>query len=416
MADGTSFAPDPHLKQQLRRAERTRQWRAFALIAPLLAYLLFTFLIPIAGMLWRSVEDRDVGSVLPRTLAALQTWNGHDLPPEPAFAALAADLMEARAAGTVAVAAKRLNYDINGFRSIVMSTARQMKTPPEAGQARDTLIALHPAWGERASWAAIRRAEGPVSDFFLLAALDRHRDADGRIVRAAEETAIYLDVLGRTFAVSLGVTALCLLLGFPVAYLLATVSTATGNLLMILVLLPFWTSLLVRTAAWIVLLQNEGIINSGLLHLGLIEEPIRLIFNRTGVFIAMTHVLLPFMILPLYSVMKAIPPTYMRAAASLGAPPHTAFLRVYFPQTLPGVGAGALLVFILAIGYYITPALVGGAGDQMISYFIAFHTSDTANWGMASALGAVLLAATLMLAGVYARLVGTPGRNPGEKA
>ena len=161
---------------------------------------------------------------------------------------------------------------------------------------------------------------------------------------------------------------------------------------MILVLLPFWTSLLVRTCAWIVLLQSKGVVNDSLLWLGIIDEPLPLIYNRFGVCVAMTHILLPFMILPLYSVMKAISPAYMRAAASLGAPPLTAFLRVYLPQTLPGIGAGCLLVFILALGYYITPALVGGAADQMISYFIALYTTETVNWGMASALGAMLLA------------------------
>jgi len=173
------------------------------------------------------------------------------------------------------------------------------------------------------------------------------------------------------------------------------------------VLLPFWTSLLVRTTAWVVLLQNQGIVNEVLIWLGIVQAPVQLIYNRIGVYVAMTHVLLPFMILPLYSVMRGISPNYVRAAKSLGAPPTTAFLRIYVPQCLPGIGAGCLLVFILALGYYITPALVGGAGDQMIAYFIAFYTTSTINWGLASALGAVLLAATLMLCALYNRLVGT---------
>ena len=210
----------------------------------------------------------------------------------------------------------------------------------------------------------------------------------------------------RTFLVALSVTALCLVLGFPVAYLLATRPPRIANLLMILVLLPFWTSLLVRTTAWVVLLQTNGVVNEILTGLGLIGEPLQLVYNRVGVLIAMTHVLLPFMILPLYSVMRSIPPAHLRAASSLGARPVGAFLRVYLPQTLPGIGAGALLVFILALGYYITPALVGGPADQMISCFIAFYTTSTVNWGMASALGLLLLVATLALYAVYARLVG----------
>jgi putative spermidine/putrescine transport system permease protein len=252
-----------------------------------------------------------------------------------------------------------------------------------------------------------------LTSFYLLSAVDLKRDASGSIIAAPENTRIYRAVLLRTFTVSLVVTLLCLALGFPLAHLLATAPPNIANLLMILVLLPFWTSLLVRTTAWIVLLQNEGIVNETLIYLGIIEHPMRLIFNRFGVYVAMTHVLLPFMILPLYGVMQAIKPAYMRAALSLGARPSVAFVRVYLPLTLPGIGAGSLLVFILALGYYITPALVGGAADQMISYFIAFYTTDTVNWGMASALGAVLLVSTLVLYGVYQRLVGAEGMRLG---
>ena len=216
-----------------------------------------------------------------------------------------------------------------------------------------------------------------------------------------------VEALRLSLVTSAAATALVVVLGLPVAYLLATLPPRLGNPLMILVLLPFWTSLLVRTTAWVVLLQNQGIVNEVLIWLGIVQAPVQLIYNRIGVYVAMTHVLLPFMILPLYSVMRGISPNYVRAAKSLGAPPTTAFLRIYVPQCLPGIGAGCLLVFILALGYYITPALVGGAGDQMIAYFIAFYTTSTINWGLASALGAVLLAATLMLCALYNRLVGT---------
>ena len=401
-ADASSEVP---LKRRLKRAERARRLKALALILPLLLFLLFTFLGPIAGMLWRSVDDWEVRQVLPHTVAALADWDGRDVPGEPAFAALAGDIRTAREAGTVAIASKRLNYALNGFRTIMSGTARNLKTLPEPGTAKETLIGINPAWGERATWAAIKGASGPLTSFYLLGAVDLTRNLDGAIVAAPEEQAIYRDVFGRTFTISLGVTVLCLILGFPVAYMLAALPTGQSNLLMIFVLLPFWTSLLVRTCAWIVVLQSEGIVNDSLRWIGLIDEPLRLIYNRFGVYVAMTHVLLPFMILPLYSSMKSISPAYMRAAASLGASPVTAFLRIYLPQTVPGIGAGSLLVFILAIGYYITPALVGGAADQMISYFIAFYTTETVNWGLASALGAVLLLATLLLAVVYGKLV-----------
>jgi putative spermidine/putrescine transport system permease protein len=181
-----------------------------------------------------------------------------------------------------------------------------------------------------------------------------------------------------------------------------------SNLLMIFVLLPFWTSLLVRTTAWIALLQNQGVINSLLVWLGVIPEHarIQMIFNATGTFIAMTHMLLPFMILPLYSVMKTIPPSYMRAARSLGADQFTAFTRVYMPMTIPGVAAGCILVFILAIGYYITPALVGGQTGMLISNLIAYHMRQSLNWSLAAALAALLLASVLLLYWVYNRLIG----------
>ncbi|WP_042695152.1 ABC transporter permease, partial [Azospirillum sp. B506] len=400
---GADAPPEVPLKRRLRRAERARQFKALALILPLLVFLLFTFLGPIAGMLWHSVEDWEVPRALPHTVSALSHWDGKTLPDERAFAALAGDILEARADGTLATASKRLNYTINGFRTTLMATARHLKTAPEPGTAKDTLIGIDKMWGEQETWAAIKGASGPLTDFYLLASLDLKRDNNGSIFAAPEDQAIYRDIFFRTFTIGFAVTALCLILGFPVAYLLATLPSNSANLLMICVLLPFWTSLLVRTCAWIVVLQTNGIINDTLRWLGVINDPIQLVYNRFGVYVAMTHVLMPFMILPLYSVMKAIPPAYVRAASSLGASPTVAFLRIYLPQTIPGIGAGCLLVFILAIGYYITPALVGGAADQMISYFIAFYTTETVNWGLASALGAVLLLATVALAMVYGK-------------
>ena len=226
------------------------------------------------------------------------------------------------------------------------------------------------------------------------------------IVAQPPEYRIYVQVFVRTIWLSALVTILCLLLGYPVAYLLATLPTGTSNLLMILVLLPFWTSLLVRTTAWVVVLQREGVLNDLLLFLHLISQRVQLIFNRFGVIVAMTHILLPFMILPIFSVMKTISPAYVRAAQSLGATPFTAFWRVYFPQTVPGIGAGGILVFILALGYYITPALVGGPTDQMISYFIADHTQRSLNWGLASAMGTILLGGVLAMYLIYNRIVG----------
>ena len=207
---------------------------------------------------------------------------------------------------------------------------------------------------------------------------------------------------------SLGITFMCILLGYPIAFLLATLPMRSSNVLMILVLLPFWTSLLVRTSAWKVLLQNQGVINDFLVWLGVIADGNRLelINNVTGTVIAMTHILLPFMILPLFSVMKTIPPTYMRAAKSMGANDFMAFRRVYFPQSIPGIGAGSILVFILAIGYYITPEIVGGTKGVFISNRIAYHISSSLNWGLGAALGAILLVVVLALYWLYDKFVG----------
>ncbi len=398
------------LKRSLARAERRRKLRAFLLVVPLLVFVAVFFAAPIAGMLQRSFVDTELMETWPQTAAAMRAydWAGGDgVPDETVFAALGSELASSFEERTVAAVARRLNYDLSGGRSLVMSTARQLaRLEATPASWREAMLAIDAEWGEAETWAAMRRAAGPVTDFFLLQTLDRQRNLAGDIVAIPAERAIYLTIYTRTFAIALSVTLLCLAIGFPIAYLLASLPEDRANLLMILVLLPFWTPLLVRTAAWVVVLQENGLVNQLLQLLYLTDGPIRLVYNRTGVVIAMTHVLLPFMILPLYAVMRTVPPDYMRAARSLGAPPFTAFRRVYIPQVMPGIGAGSILVFIIALGYYITPALVGGAADQMVSYYIAFYTTDTVNWGLAAALGAGLLAATLILYSIYTRLVG----------
>jgi len=347
----------------------------------------------------------EVARILPHVTSELRGWDGRGLPPDSAFAALITDLRAAREAGTLASAATRLNYDVAGFRTLLITSGRRV-ADESIDSPRRALIDIDPKWGERETWAVIRRAGGPVTDFYLLAALDLRRDADNAITSAPADQSVFRNVLGRTLWISGIVTLACLILGYPVAFFIASQPPERAALLLFLVLLPFWTSLLVRTVAWVVLLQREGILNNLLMSLGLVHEPVRMIFNRFAVYVAMVHVLLPFMVLPLFAVMKGISPSYERAAASLGATPFTAFRRVYVPQTLPGIGAGCLMVFIQALGYYITPALVGGADDQMISYFIAFYAAKTVNWGMAAALSLMLLTATLALYAVYDRMIG----------
>ena len=393
------------LRRALRRSRRREQVRAAALVLPLFIFLAACFIVPIGAMLSRGIIDTDITRILPAVTTALKNWDGRDLPPESAYAALIADIRAAREAGTLASAATRLNYDVPGFRTLLFSTGRQVSADL-TGSARDTLIGIDSKWGERETWSVLRRAGGPVTDFYVLGALDLRRDADGSIVGAPPEQRVFRDVLGRTLWIAAIVTLVCLVLGYPVAYVIAAQPPGRAGVLLFLVLLPFWTSLLVRTLAWVVLLQKEGVLNSLFLSLGIVHEPLKMIFNRFAVYVAMVHVLLPFMVLPLYSVMRSIPPSHVRAASSLGARPFTAFRRVYLPATLPGIAAGCLMVFIQALGYYITPALVGGADDQMISYFIAFYASRTVNWGMAAALSILLLTATLALYAVYNRLIG----------
>jgi len=393
------------LKVQLRRAERMKKLKYGALILPLAVFLLLTFVWPIASLLKRSVDNPEVVAAFPATSVLLRTWDGQAMPDDKTLTSFVDEVDKIKGTPVYASAAKRLNMELPGFRTLMMKTARAM--PVEAGlSARDALIAADERWSEAATWQYLARNASPYTARYLLAAVDRKYDDQGNVVQADDDEAIYVNVLKRTFGMSAVVTVFCLLLGFPLAYMMATQPPRIANVLLIFVLLPFWTSILVRVAAWIVLLQSQGLVNQALMHMGITDHPLQLVFNSTGVYIAMVHILMPFMILPLYSVMKGISPTYMRAALSLGCPPFRSFWKVYFPQALPGVGAGSLLVFILCMGYYITPALLGSPKEQMASYFVAFYTNQTINWGMAAALSAILFVATLLLYMVYTRLVG----------
>ncbi len=393
------------LKVKLQRAERRRKLRAVGLVLPLFAFIVVAFIFPIGVMLFNAVHDDSLATILPRTTTTLRDWDGKDLPGEAAYAALVEDLKQGWKDRTVAEAGKRMNYELPGARSEVMASGREA-SKLTAGPYKQAMIAISPIWGKRDTWAILKRGASDYTAYYLMRSLDYQFNDASQIVATPPETAIFRNVFIRTLGISIGVTVATLLLGFPVAYLLASLPLRTSNLLMIMVLLPFWTSLLVRTTAWVVLLQQHGVINDALMALHIISQPAELIFNRVGTVVAMTHIQLPFTLLPIYSVMKTIPPSHVRAARSLGAGPFYAFWRVYFPQTLPGIGAGCLLTFILCLGYYITPALVGGPTDQMISYFVARYTNLELNWGMASALGAILLAATVILYYVYNKLIG----------
>ncbi|SHJ19156.1 ABC transporter permease [Wenxinia saemankumensis] len=532
-ADGTP------LKASLARSLRRQKLRALMLVAPLLIFVLVTFIAPIADMLFRSVQNEIVVDTLPRTVAALQDWDyeSGEVPGPAVFDAMTRDMMVAVERKEHTRLGSRLNYELTGISSLLRQTGRDVE---DIGEVQlDAMVGLDPAWEEPATWAgmlttpdyreaaaewAIRADEGgrlfdeppprmelaeaaqalpltadaytdfartigtesqdsaleeepwplvymslvqdlrqfpaaadafegddgarlaalvealptipevdtraafleideewadpqvwgtikafspPYTPGYFLSAADLTLTPDG-VEAMPEDERIYRTLFLRTIFMSLAITFSCILLGYPVAWLLANLPARQANVLMILVLLPFWTSLLVRTSAWKVLLQQQGVINDILVWLGLVGDANRLVMinNVTGTIIAMTHILLPFMILPLYSVMKTIPPSYVRAAKSLGATDFTAFRRVYFPQSVPGIGAGSILVFILAIGYYITPEIVGGTKGVFISNRIAYHISTSLNWGLAAALGSILLVAVLILYWAYDRIIG----------
>ena len=525
-ADGTP------LKRSLGRALRRQKLRALMLIAPLLLFVLLTFIAPIADMLFRSVENQIVSDTLPRTVVALKDWDSTsgELPSEQIYEAAYYDIFIAAERKLHTRLGSRLNYELTGASSLFRKSGRGLDDIGEVYQ--DQFEDLNKAWKDGETWAQVMGSDawlseagnwdkssgklapalelrdgiaellpktaesyssfanfvrvddgdnpasedpwslvyaalwqdltsgadvsaysGPNADLlqeaasaaqdfesisftdgfaeidedwvdtpiwqtiktyspkytsgYFLNSVDMKKTPDGPALRD-EDQRIYGLLFKRTMFMSLVITISCIMLGYPVAWILANLPARTANLLMILVLLPFWTSLLVRTSAWKVMLQQQGVINDVLVWLGLVGDGDRLVMinNQFGTIVAMTHILLPFMILPLYSVMQTIPQTYLRAAKSLGATNWTAFWRVYFPQSVPGIGAGSILVFILAIGYYITPEIVGGTTGTFISNRIAYHISSSLNWGLAAALGAILLAVVLILYWAYDKIVG----------
>lgn len=394
------------VRASLRRANRGLRIKALLLVVPMLLFLFVAFLVPLADMLFRSVENDTIIQVFPKTVEALADWEGNDIPSEQVFAIFAAEMQVGKKNRTLGRVGKRLNYEEAGIRSVFNSTARKLKNaaPPY----KEFFIETNEKWGNIETWKLLRLHSPRYSLSYFLAALDLRYTPDGEITPQPELNQIYIKIFVRTIVVSLSITFICLLLGYPIAYLLSTLPVRTSNLLLILVLLPFWTSLLVRTTSWIALLQSQGIINDLLVFIGFIDDEARLsmIYNMTGTIIAMVHILLPFMVLPLFSVMKTIPPSYMRAARSLGGKPFYSFIKIYWPQTITGIGAGSVLVFIIAIGYYITPALVGGRTGQLISNLIAYHMQQSLNWGLAAALGSLLLILVLIFYWLYNRLIG----------
>ena len=394
------------LKVSLKRAERKNKIRALFLVLPLALFITVTFVIPIISMLTRSVDDKQINTVFPKTFELYKQWDQKELPSEEMYATIFNEIMTAEK-WQIGKASTRMNYSKSGWKSLIKKSKRKFKKIEE-GPYKEQMIAIDKKWANMEYWKALAQMVDPITFGYYLNAVDLKYDSNKKIVRQPEKRRIYNYTWYKTIKISVLVTLFCLILGYPIAHLLATLPLKLSNLLMIFVLLPFWTSLLVRTVSWIVILMQNGIFNSILVWAGIISDDnrIQLIYNETGTLIAMTQILLPFMVLPLYSVMKTIPPSYMRAALNLGAQPMHAFYRIYMPQTVPGISAGGLLVFVLAIGYFITPELVGGSDGQLIGHWIAYHLKSSLNWGLCSALGTILLVAMLVLYWVYNKIVG----------
>ena len=433
------------LKESLRKSLRRTKIRSFLLILVPLLFVLILFVNPIVQLLSRSVDDNLINNVFQLTFSQYEVWEDKSsLPGEEMYAAVINDirnthkLPDGEGKLLLGKSGTRMTYELSGWRSLLMKTVKEAtkvdkkskeEVKPYKWDApyKDKMIKKDKRWGQVEFWKSLGAMKDPYTMGYYLNAVDLKFDANKNIIQKKEHFKIYKTIWMRTLQVSLMVTIFCLILAYPVSYLLATLPMRTSNLLMICVLMPFWTSLLVRIVAWMVMLQQHGVVNDTLLTIlpcfeGMVnlpffgetnidlcfgeEDRLPMMYNFTGTIIVMTQILLPFMILPIYSVMKGIPPSYMKAAQNLGATPTMAFIRVYMPQSVPGIGAGCILVFIVAIGYYITPELVGGKDGLMIGNFVAREMQRTLNWGLGAAIGSILLFAVLMLYWTYDRLIG----------
>lgn len=401
---GQAFANQEILKRRLARVERRKNWVSRLIALPTVIFLTFFFLIPLGDILCKSVINPEIHKSLPTTLVALKTWDGKSVPSEQVFEALVTDLRDARSAGVAGTISRRLGYEDEKYRVMMSATLRRLP-PVGADNIRARIIKASAVWQQPSTWQTIQRNAGSLTSHYLLAVFDHKVDpVTGKVISVPKQQAEHLAVLGRTLWMAFVITLFCVMIGYPLAYWLACQPVKKANLLLILVLLPFWTSLLVRTTGWFILLQNNGLINYLLTLFHLVDKPLSLVPGRFGVYIAMIHILLPFVVLPLYAVMRGISATHLRAAISLGAHPLYAFLTVYVPQTYAGLRAGILLVFIMAIGYYITPSLLGKPSDQMVSSSIAYSINTVNNWGLAAALSLQLMVIVVLLSWVYSKV------------
>ncbi|MCB2093004.1 MAG: ABC transporter permease [Rhodobacteraceae bacterium] len=361
-----------------------------ALIAPLALVIVLFLILPLVRFVSLSVDNRETAQWLSHTAAALSDWHGEGLPADDAYAAIARDIREN--SDSTSKLAARLNFFEGGMISLMRHTAAQLDTIPPT---RAGFVAFHKDWGDPETWRAIYLVSQPLLSEHYLNALDLRADNPTEplsIEKQPERQQIFQRLWLRTIMVALVVITLCTLIGYPLAFYLSQAQGFAFILGMGTVLLPFWTPLLARITSWQVLLESTGIIPTALAASGLIEGRVPQLFdNLFATIVVMTYVLLPFAVLPTYAVMNRVSPSLYRAALTLGASPVRAFFQVYLPQTLPGVVAGCVLIFVFSWGFYLTPELVGGPGGSLIGNQIAYHFSSSLNWGLAAALSGLLL-------------------------
>lgn len=392
-----------------KKKDRREKIKAFALVSPLLLFVLVFFITPICIILIKGIYNPKIKTLLPNTVVSMQTYNYKEgLPKEESLKILLSELKILAAERNSGVLSEELNRMVPGFGSVIKKTSRKIKNQDieSIESYKDYLVKISKRWENPKYWMTIKRASDGFTLSYVLSALDLEFNIEGKIVQKDESLRIYLPVLLKTLYMAFLITLITMVLAYPTSYYLASLPKSKANLLMIFVLLPFWTSILVRIVSWITLLQQKGVANDLMMYFSIIDQPLDMMFNQFATVVTMTHILLPFMILPLYGSMRSVDQTYIKASSSLGANPFITFFKVYFPLTVPGLSAGAILVFIISVGYYITPALVGGIDGQMISNLIEFHMRSSNNWELASAMGGILLFITITLYWVYDKLVG----------
>lgn len=392
-----------------KKIDRLEKLKAFALVSPLLLFVLVFFVTPICIILIKGIYNPKIKTLIPNTVVSIQNYKYQEVfPSEETLKIFLSELKVLEENRDSGVLAEELNRRVPGFGSVIKKTSRVIsKKDIEAiSSYKDFLIDVNKRWEDPKYWMVIKRANDGFTLSYVLSALDLEFNIQGKIVQKDESLRIYFPILLKTLYMAFLITLITMILAYPTAYYLSTLPKSKANLLMIFVLLPFWTSILVRIVSWITLLQQKGIANDVMMFFNVISEPLDMMFNQFATIVTMTHILLPFMILPLYGSMRSVDQSYIRASSSLGAKPFITFFKIYFPLTVPGLSAGAILVFIISVGYYITPALVGGVDGQMISNMIEFHMRTSNNWELASAMGGILLVITIFLYWVYDRLVG----------